>query len=355
MEKRLSSDSPGGDTMNKNRSFIKISLSRFDVPNTNTTGSAGMSVEMKTFYDKVLIRTAEPDLVYDQFGQQRDIPAGGGKTIEFRKFNALPKSTTPLTEGVTPDGRSISATNITATVSQYGDYVTLSDVLQETAIDNTIVETTQMIGGQAGRTLDTITRENLMGGTNIMFAPKIVDGKETAVVSRSGLDATCIFNPKYVYRAERLLKRMNAPKINGKYVAVIHPDVSADIMENDLFINVTKYAKEAGTFKGEVGTIGNTRFVESSEAKIWKDASCPAGLAVYGILFLGRDAYGITKTAKGGLRTIIKSLGSAGTADPLDQRSTIGWKATKTAVRLVEEYMLRFECVSAVSGIVTAN
>ena len=336
--------------------MYKFNLQMFANPNTQTTGTTTLSHEMKTFYDKTLIRTAEPELVYDQFAQKRPIPKNGGKTIEFRQFSALPKATTALTEGVTPDGQSLTVTNKTATIAQYGGYVTLSDVFETTAIDNVLVEATQVIGSQAGRTLDTVTREILMGGTNIMYAPKIgAGGVETPVTARNALDATAIFKPKYVYRAERVLKRVNAPKIDGKYVAIIHPDVAADVMQDDDFISVTKYRGTMGTFEGEIGTIGNTRFIESSEAKIWNDTTCPSGLAVYGILFVAKNAYGTTEIDGLGLKTIIKQLGSAGTADPLDQRATVGWKAAKTACRLVEEYMLRFECVSSVSGDAQAN
>lgn len=334
----------------------KFNLQMFANPNTQTTGTTTLSHEMKTFYDKTLIRTADPELIYDQFGQKRPIPKNGGKTVEFRQFSALPKATTPLDEGVTPDGQSLTVTNKTATIAQYGGYVTLSDVFETTAIDNVLVEATQVIGSQAGRTLNTVTREIVMGGTNKMFSPKIGnDGKETAVTSRANLDATCVFKPKYVYRAERVLKRVNAPKIDGKYVAIIHPDVVADIMQDDEFISVTKYRGQMGTFEGEIGTIGNTRFIENSEAKIWKDSTCPEGLAVYGILFIAKNAYGVTEIDGLGLKTIIKQLGSAGTADPLDQRATVGWKGAKTACRLVEEYMLRFECVSSVSADAAAN
>ena len=330
---------------------MKLLLFNLQLFATNVTTQQSLSAENKTYYDKLLIKTADPDLVYDQFGQKKPIPKNGGKKIEFRKFSPLAKALTPLTEGVTPTGKQLTVTKIEAEVAQYGDYVETSDVLQLTAIDPIVVETTKLIGSQAGRTLDTVTREVLMGGTNKAFAPKS-DG--TIVTQRDQLDATCIFTPKLVYEAERILKRQNAPKINGKYVAIIHPDVSADIMKNDQFIEVTKYASQQGTFKGEIGTIANTRFVESTEAKIWNDDTCPVGLAVYGILFVGENAYGVTEVTGGGLRTIIKSLGSAGTADPLDQRSTIGWKAIKTAERLVEQYMLRYECVSS-AGNVEAN
>ena len=100
--------------------YNKINLQLFAT--VQTTLLEGLSAEMKTFYDMTLIDEASANLVHDQFGQKRPIPANGGKTIEFRKFSSLPKATTPITEGATPDGKSLTVTAITATVAQYGDY-----------------------------------------------------------------------------------------------------------------------------------------------------------------------------------------------------------------------------------------
>ena len=129
--------------------------------------------EMKTYYDMRLLDFAQANLVHDQFGQKRPIPKNGGKTIEFRSFSPLAKATTPLTEGVTPSGNQLDVKTITATVAQYGDFIVQSDVLELTAVDNTILEATKLLGRQAGVTLDTITRNILVGGTNVMYAPKI--------------------------------------------------------------------------------------------------------------------------------------------------------------------------------------
>ena len=135
-----------------------LNLQLFAEMNTNVTTASELTPEMKTFYDRVLIKEAGPQLVHDQFGQKRPIPQGSGKTIEFRKFSSLPKATTALTEGVTPDGGKLEVTSVTATVAQYGYYIVQSDVLELTAIDNTIVEATKLLGKQSGVTLDTIVR-----------------------------------------------------------------------------------------------------------------------------------------------------------------------------------------------------
>ena len=328
-------------------------------PNTNTTGTSTLSAEMKTFYDKTLIDEAEPELVHDQFGQERNIPKNGGKTIEFRKFTALPKATTPLTEGVTPDGRSLSVTSQTATVSQYGDYVTLSDMLEMTAIDNTIVETLSLIGSQAGRTLDTVTREKLAAGTNVMYQPTPGSTGETAVTSRAGLTAKNVLTVKEVFRAAAALKAANAKPINGDFVAIIHPYVAYDLMmeAGDQWVDIQKYQHPENIYNGEIGKIGGVRFVQTTEAKIWKGTAdnCADGVAVFGTRFIAANAYGKTSVNGGGLETIVKQKGSGGTSDPLDQRSTIGWKAVKTAEILTEEYMIRVESGSSWNAAAQAN
>lgn len=341
--------------MKKRLAFI-VNLQMFAEMNTQTTGTSALSAEMKTFYDMTLIDLVEPELVHAQFGQKRPIPKNGGKIIEFRQFSSLPKALKPLTEGVTPDGNKLSVSSKTAEVAQFGDYVTVSDMLELTAIDPIIVETTKLTSSQAGRTLDTVVRNVLAGGTNVMYQSK---GNGTEVVSRSALDKTCILTPATVRKAAGLLKRMNAKKIDGSYVAIVHPDVATDIMGTEEWLEAQKYVNPEKIYNGEIGSLYGVRFVESTEAIIWNDSAednTPAGLAVYGCTFLGADAYGVVDITGGGLQHIVKQKGSAGTADPLDQRSTIGWKANGyTAVRLVEEYMLRVECTSSMSANAEAN
>ena len=312
-----------------------------------TTLLSGLTPEMKTFYDMTLIDEAGANLVHDQFGQKRPIPANGGKTIEFRKFAPLAKAVTPLTEGVTPDGKSLTVTSVTATVSQYGDYITQSDVLELTALDNTILEATKLLGKQAGSTLDTVVRNVLQSGTNVTYCPKIVSGAETAVTSRATLDATAQLTVDVVQQVVAKLRAQNAPTINGKYIGIVHPYVAYDLMRDPEWINAHKYAQPENLYTGEIGEIAGVRFVQTTEAKIYTGDGCPSGLAVFGSLFLGDGAYGVTEVTGGGLETIVKQKGSAGTADPLDQRSSVGWKAIKTAEILVQNYIVRVESCSA--------
>lgn len=395
----------------------------------NAEGNS-LSAEMKTFYEKQLIETAQPALVHDQFGTQYPIPKNGGKTIEFRKIDSLPKALTQLTEGVTPQGNKLNVSKVIAEVGQYGDFVPISDMLDLTAIDPMMVETTKRLAGQASRTLDTITREVLAAGTNKVFAPK---SGGAAVELREDVTADCELTPRLIRLVAARLKRQNAPKIDDSYVAIIHPDIACDLMGNEEWIEAHKYAQPENIYFGEIGKIAGVRFVETTEAKVIgpgeivegvcrmklrtalnstgsttiaveeeitsaqaaalsarisggetvkiyvggkeatltgatagdagaasltvsaavKDVSqgavvCGAGAgkdgsAIYLTLVLGAGAYGVTTITGGGLEHIVKALGSGGTSDPLNQRATCGWKATKTAERLVEQYMVRIE------------
>lgn len=345
--------------MKKVLSLILGFIQTFAVQVT-TMNSQGndLSPEMKTYYDKNLLYAAQAQLVHHQFGQKRPIPKHGGKTIEFRKFTPLAKALTPLTEGVTPAGNQLDVTAITATVAQYGDFITQSDVLELTAIDNTIVEATRLLGDQAGLTMDTVVRNILVAGTNVMYAPKInaSTGAETAVNSRANLDATAVLTVDLIEQAVTQLKAHNTPKINGDYVAIIHPHTAYTLMRDPDWRDPHKYQDTTNLYEGEIGKIAGVRFVESTEAKIWSGTGCPSGLAVYATLVFGKDAYGVTEVEGAGLQTIVKQKGSAGTSDPLDQRSSVGWKAMETAKILMEPYMVRIEhCNKRYSATASAN
>lgn len=322
-----------------------FNIKAFDsVINASTSAASGnnLAPEIKKYYSDYLIDLVEGKLVHDQFGQKRPIPQGHGKTIEFRQFKQLAKITDALVEGVTPDGQALDTSTLEATISQYGGYVILTDILDLTAIDNIKTEATKLIGSQAGRSLDTIVREILNGGTNVQY-------HEGERASRSAITASDLLTVKAIQAAVRTLKRQNTEKIDGSYVGIIHPDVSYDLMNDPAWVDWQKYTTPEKMYEGEIGRIAGVRFVETTEAKIFEKAGA-SSMDIYSTLILGANAYGTTDLEGGGLEMIVKPKGSAGTADPLDQRSTIGWKATKTAERLVEDYMVRIETACTYAG-----
>ena len=315
---------------------------------TQTTEASHLSAEMKTFYDTALIKNAKPNLVHDQFGEEKPIPQNNGKKIEFRKFSSLKPAMTPLVEGVTPDGNKLEAIAVTATVGQYGDYVEYSDMLKMTTVDPYVSEVTAALAAQAGLTKDHLTRNELIAGTNVVFAEKIdADGTVTPATSRAQLTGDNMLNVRTILRAAAILKAQNAPTINGSYIGIIHPYAKYDLLAEagKNWTDIASYGEHIkDIMEGEIGKIGNVRFVETSEAKVYAKGKDNCPNSIFCTLVLGAGAFGKTKVEGGGMEMIVKQLGSGN--DPLNQRATVGWKMTHVAKRLKEENMVRIESCS---------
>lgn len=302
------------------------------MPNTNTLQT--LSAEAKTFYDKTLLARLLPTLVFAKFGQKKSIPSRSGKTIEFRKFASLAPATTPLTEGVTPTGKSLSVSAITASVNQYGDYVEISDVLDLVGIDPVLTESAELLGEQAGLTIDNVVRDVVCSGTNILYAGGRAN--TDAITSDDKISADL------VARAVVILKKANVKKFDGKhYIGIVDPETSYDLMKDPLWLDISKYSGGKAIMDGEIGKLHGVRFIETTETLVKENES---GIDVHCSMIIGKDAYGVVDVdGKVKPENIVKGFGSAGTADALDQRATSGWKAMFTAKRLDEDCMIRIE------------
>ena len=305
-----------------------------------TTATGTLSAEMKTFYDRQLLTRTVPNLVHGKFGQKRPIPANGGRIIEFRVFSGLAVATTPLTEGTLFSSlKDLTVTATTATVSQYGDAVGFSDLVSTTTIDPLLKETTDILAEQAGETIDEVIREALAAGTTIVYV-----GTRT---SRATIAATDTITPADVARMALQMKLNRARKIDGFYQAITHPRVTHDLMRTQEWRDNNNYNQTRATLNYEVGNLYGIKFWETDKAKFFADAGVGSTVDVYTVIVVGQEAYGIVDLAKQNLQTIFKPLGSAGSADPLSQQSTMGWKVTFGVKRLNEAFMLRYECATS--------
>lgn len=308
--------------------------------NENTQTISTLTAENQTFYDRTLLERQIPELHLYEDADKKVIPKGKGTSIEFRKFNSLPIPQSPLTEGVTPSGRNLNITSITATAQQEGDYVTVSDVLDMQGKDPVITETAELQGEQSGLLVDTRIRDVISAGTTVQYA--------NSRAAQASLVATDVLTGREVRLAKARLKKNNIkPFADGCYHMVIDAEQEFDF-KNDTasngFVEVIKYAKPEQMLDGEIGKYDGVRIKVSSNVKVVEVGSNPV-VKVHQALIYGRHSYAVTSIEKGqGKATIIvKALGSAGTADPLNQRSTIGWKMFFVAKRLNELGICRVE------------
>ena len=200
--------------------------------------------------------------------------------------------------------------------------------------------------------LDLVTRDVLVGGTNVQYA--------STGGSRGGVAGSMILSLTELRKAKRALKLNNArpiPSEGNKFVVICHPNAMYDLEGDSTIQNIWQYAGERGdanqlfdvTFKD---LPFGYRLYETTNARIFAASGASvtsAGYAdVYATIVLGDEAYGTVKLDALPSKVIVKTRGSSGIADPLDQLSTVGWKAAHTAARLNEAMMIRIEHV--VSG-----
>lgn len=308
--------------------------------NTNLTSTSGLSDSMQTYYDKKLLLTAKPNLVHQMYGQKVILPKNSGKSIQFRKWTPFAALTTPLVEGTVPNGQSLAMTSVTAEIKQYGGYVAVSDLLDMTALDPVINDSVELMGDQGGLSIDTLVREELSKVANVQYA----NGK----TQRSELDATCKLTVDEVRKAVRTLKKNKAPQFirggKGHYIAIVSPETTYDLQSDALWQDVSKYSAAEQIFQGEIGKLFGVVFVETSEAKVFTGDEGVSGKPVASTLVFGKNAYGVVDLEAENLRSIIKPKGSAGTSDPLDQISTIGWKVNGFAAKVLQPlWIVRIE------------
>ena len=309
----------------------------------NVTTQSSMSPTMKTFYDTTLLENAREAMVFTQFGEKQPLK---GNKVEWRKFNTFAKALTPLQEGVIPSGQTFGMTKIEAETTQHGDYTAVTDRLELESYDDVIFGATEEMGAAEGETYDILTRNILVGGNCVEYCPN----GDTEVTSRANITKACILTPDVVNRVLTLLKKNKAPKINGSYVALIHPSVAYDLRNSEEWKEYHKYNDVAPIFKGEIGELHGVRFIETNNAKIWKEEGKDA---VYATLFLGAKAFGILDPQGEGMEMIIKTKEQIG--GPLNQFSTIGYKFCHGAKILYQERLIRVESGSHFGDVDEAN
>ncbi|MEW6096761.1 MAG: N4-gp56 family major capsid protein, partial [bacterium] len=254
------------------------------------------------FYDKLLLVRALPNLVHDRFGQRRDLPPNNSGTIKFRRYESLSVATTPLTEGTTPSSVQLSKTDISANIDEYGNYIEITDKVNLLNVDKVLTEATNVLGENAGQSLDVLTRDILVAGTNVQYSNGSARNAINTIIDTTTLQKAIRTlegnNAKYHTTMIEGSTKIATIPIAPAYWAIVHPDVAMTLRNLTDFIPVEKYANQQQVMKEEIGAYRQIRFVTSTQTKIWTGAGAATtsikntgGVAdVYATLIFGTDA-----------------------------------------------------------------
>lgn len=306
----------------------------------NTAGTNQLSAENATFYQTAMLERLTPELVYMKYGEKKNIPKRHGATAQWRRLNSLAVSTTVVTEGVTPDGVNLDVTAITATVQTFGAWTKISDFIDMVGLDPILTETSELMGENAGESVDTVVRDVIYAGTNVQYA----NGK----ANRAALAATDKVTALDILKARRNLKRSKVKQINipgrGRgYLAFVHTDVATDLMQMPEWVKANVENNTKNFEDGIIGKLYGIYFIEVDNGMKYEGAGA-SGADVYGTLFIGRSAYGVPDVEGSSKpEIIVHPAGSAGGADPMNQFNTVAWKCVFATMRINELCLVRLE------------
>ena len=326
------------------------------------TEAKTLSPELKAFYDTELLENARAELFYAQFAKRQPLPKNHKGQVEWRKWNTFDRAP-KLTEGVIPTGQKFGVTTVTGAVDQYGTYTAITDKLELRAYDDVILGATEEMGASAAETQEKLIRDALLLGTNVLYCDNVTlatGAVGTTPTKCSEMEASAtqmsLLTPAMINKAVTILKKNRAPRIGGRYYAVIHPSVAHDLRQSEGWIEAHKYAAPEELFNGEIGELHGVRFIENVFAPVLggTDYQNKAGSKTYASYFFGKDAFGIIDPEGGALEMIIHDKGEIG--GPLNQFSTIGYKfETNGATILYPERLLRVMSCSSFSGTDNVN
>jgi len=295
-----------------------------------TTGT--LSSPIAVFYEKQFLLRSEKNFVLEPLGMAGRIPKGQGKTVVWNRMTNPTAKTTALTEGTDPTPTGLSASLVSASLSQYGNYEQVTDVLELTAVDTTVKEVIETLAYEAALSIDTTIRDDIVTGGTAQYA--------SGVAARNSLVATDVVQVADIRKAKRQLARFSArPPKGNKFVAAAHPDVIYDLEGDSNWVNAHIYTEKGieGIYNGEAGEVYGTKWVNYENASVLTNSGS-AGTEVYPTFIMGRQFFGISK-----LQNLETYVDSPSPRSALRLYSDIGWKAGYVVSALNDSFAIRLE------------
>lgn len=307
------------------------------------------------YAEKELLKRGLPYLVLEKFGQAKSLPSNSTKVEKFRRYNALSNTPVALTEGVTPASQTLTVTDVTATLVQYGGLVGISDVIIDTHEDNTLNEAVVLLGEQAAQMIEKMRFGVIKAGTNVLYgngADRVsVNTAITTAMQRKAVRSLKRQNARPITTIVRSTPSYGTENVAPGFVGLAHPDLEGDIRSMTGFVPAEKYGSIT-PWENELGKVDDVRYVTSSIFEPFANAGGAKGTMlsttgtsadVYPVLYLGRDAYGIIALKGQYAVTPMVVNPKPSDSDPLAQRGSVSWKAMQTAVILNDLFMARLE------------
>jgi N4-gp56 family major capsid protein len=307
------------------------------------TSQSQIPPEVRTYFDRLLLTLARPYYIYDLFAQKRQIPLNSGDQMVFRRYGTLTAATTPLTDGQTPAGSQLSVTDFQAQISWYGDFVTISDQVQYQVQDRVLNESTKVLSLQLGLTIDTLVRDMMVSTASTIACVNGLNGNTPTELTDADIQAAVIAlrqgNARLMSNPLPGENKFGTSPVRMSYWGFMSVDIQDDLEAVSSFISSANYPNQLDALEAEWGATRNVRWLMNTNG--YSNGASPN---VYSNFILGQEAYGVVRLGAKEAEFIVKPLGASGTADPLNQRGTVGYKYPFATRILNDNWITRLTC-----------
>lgn len=308
----------------------------------NVTTSAVLPPAVREYYDRLLLMTAYPKLIHLRFAQKRVLPEKSGDTIVFRRYARLATVPIPLQDGITPPGAPLSATDIKARVDFYGNFVTITNQVELTVEDRVLNESSRLLAQNLAQTMDEVTRDVLASTSSVLQCANGSNSNTPTELTKADIDSAVqtLLNNDAEMISEMIEGRdaFGTAPIRPAFMGYIDSALLDDLEAVSNFVHAAQYPSQQPVMDGEWGSTGNVRWLYTSVGSVTS-----ASPAVYNNFIIGKEAYAVVHLGSESGNFYVEPLGSAGSADPLHQRGSVGWQHPFVARILNDSFMLNLE------------
>lgn len=308
----------------------------------NVTTVAVLPPAVREYYDRLLLMTAYPQLIHTKFAQKRVLPQKMGDTIVFRRYARLSTVPIPLQDGITPPGAPLSATDIKARVDFYGNFVTITNQVELTVEDRVLNESSRLLAQNLAQTMDEVTRDVLASTSSVLQCSNGANGNTPTELTKADIDAAVqtLLNNDAEMISEVVVGRdaFGTAPVRPAFWGYIDTALLDDLEAVSNFVHSANYPNQQSVMDAEWGATGNVRWLYTSVGSV--TAASPA---VYNNFIIGKEAYAVVHLGSESGDFYVEPLGSAGSADPLHQRGSVGWQHPFVARILNDSFMLNLE------------
>ena len=315
----------------------------------NETTTSSLDVDQIAF-DRLAYFALRSELLFDAAADvQPTQQAMPGSAVTFTIFNDIAAATSTLNEVTDVTPTAMSDSQVTVTLAEYGNAVITTAKLRGTAFLDVDTVAANVVGYNAGISIDSVIRDVLAGGDNVIYG----GGGSTTPTSRTTVKAADIIEANDIRRVTAQLRGANVPTFDGLYMAYIHPDVAYDLRKETgaaAWRDPHVYQDTANIYNAEIGAFEGVRFIETPRARVFENASDGSGstgtIEVYCTHVMGRQALAKAYSAQDGNGAVPRVVRGP-VVDTLARLQPIGWYWLGGYGRFREASLRRIESASS--------